>query len=179
MFGSISTCSSRAFQRYHPRVCQLPSWHPNFGSGVQNHVRPPLLTATLCPDRGTAEPCGGDGARPQGWYETNDTDDDPLNDTPHPRVRVENSFAGFSKEVRICLVAGIGDAPPPPPEILTIWHLRWTFPGSPRLLRDFVRYLSLHRKSLKERRHFYSSATRGCYCLIWLGTHKARHDNSN
>ena len=115
MFGSISTCSSRAFQRYHPRVCQLPSWHPNLESGVQNHVRPPLLTATLCPDRGTAEPCGGDGARPQGWYETNDTDDDPLNDTPHPRVRVENSFAGFSKEVRICLVAGIGDAPPPAP----------------------------------------------------------------
>ena len=56
MFGSISTCSSRAFQRYHPRVCQLPSWHPYLESGVQIHVRPPLLTATLCPDRGTAEP---------------------------------------------------------------------------------------------------------------------------
>ena len=56
MFGSISTCSSRTFQGYHPRVCQLPSWHPKFESGVQNHVRPPLLTATLCPDRGTAEP---------------------------------------------------------------------------------------------------------------------------
>jgi len=43
-------------QRYHPRVCQLPSWRPSFESRVQNHVRPPLLTATLCPDRGTAEP---------------------------------------------------------------------------------------------------------------------------
>ena len=56
MFGSMSTCSSRASQRYHPRVCQLPSWLSTFESGVQNHVRPPLLTATLCPDRGTAEP---------------------------------------------------------------------------------------------------------------------------
>ena len=56
MFGSTSTCSSRAFQRYHPRVRQPPSWHPAFESGVQNQVRPPLLTATLCPDRGTAEP---------------------------------------------------------------------------------------------------------------------------
>eukprot|EP00964_Phaeocystis_antarctica_P118702 scaffold82461_cov43-Phaeocystis_antarctica.AAC.1 len=56
MFGSTSTCSSATFQRYHPRVCQLPSWRPTFESRVQNHVRPPLLTATLCPDRGTAEP---------------------------------------------------------------------------------------------------------------------------
>ena len=56
MFGSTSTCSSRASQRYHPRVRQPPSWHPAFESGVQNQVRPPLLTATLCPDRGTAEP---------------------------------------------------------------------------------------------------------------------------
>ena len=56
MFGSTSTCSSITLQRYHPRVCQLPSWRPSFESRVQNHVRPPLLTATLCPDRGTAEP---------------------------------------------------------------------------------------------------------------------------
>jgi len=56
MFGSTSTCSSATLQRYHLRVCQLPSWRPSFESRVQNHVRPPLLTATLCPDRGTAEP---------------------------------------------------------------------------------------------------------------------------
>ena len=56
MFGSTSTCSSATLQRYHPRVCQLPSWRPIFESRVQNHVRPPLLTATLCPDRGTADP---------------------------------------------------------------------------------------------------------------------------
>merc|ERR1712153_107998 len=56
MLGSTSTCSSRASQRYHPRVRQSPSWHPAFESGVHNQVRPPLLTATLCPDRGTAEP---------------------------------------------------------------------------------------------------------------------------
>ena len=56
MFGSTSTCSSRTLQRYHLRVCQLPSWRPSFESRVQNHVRPPLLTATHCPDRGTAEP---------------------------------------------------------------------------------------------------------------------------
>ena len=52
----IGTFSSRAFQRYYPRVGQPPSWLPTFESGVQNHVCPPLLTATLCPDRGTAEP---------------------------------------------------------------------------------------------------------------------------
>ena len=56
MFGSTSTCSSRAFQRYHPQVRQPPPWLSTFESGVQNQVRPPLLTATLCPDRGTAEP---------------------------------------------------------------------------------------------------------------------------
>ena len=56
MFGSTSTCSSRAFQRYHPRVRQPPSWLSTFESGVQSHVRPPLLTATLCPDRSTADP---------------------------------------------------------------------------------------------------------------------------
>jgi len=39
MFGSTSTCSSRAFQRYHPRVRQPPSWHPAFESGVQNQAR--------------------------------------------------------------------------------------------------------------------------------------------
>ena len=55
-FGSIGTFSSRAFQRYYPRVGQPPSWLPTFESGVQNHVCPPFLTATLCPDRGTAEP---------------------------------------------------------------------------------------------------------------------------
>merc|ERR1712086_440277 len=55
-FGSTSTCSSRAFQRCHPRVRQPPPWLSTFESGVQNQVRPPLLTATLCPDRGTAEP---------------------------------------------------------------------------------------------------------------------------
>ena len=43
-------------QRYHPRVRQPPSWLSTFESGVQSHVRPPLLTATLCPDRSTADP---------------------------------------------------------------------------------------------------------------------------
>ena len=56
MFGSTSTCSSRAFQRYHPQVRQPPPWLSTFESGVQNQVRPPLLTDTLCPDRGTADP---------------------------------------------------------------------------------------------------------------------------
>ena len=42
MFGSTSTCLSRAFQRYHPRVRQPPSWHPAFESGVRNQVRPPF-----------------------------------------------------------------------------------------------------------------------------------------
>eukprot|EP00964_Phaeocystis_antarctica_P139516 scaffold104296_cov30-Phaeocystis_antarctica.AAC.1 len=56
MFGSISTNSSRAFQRYPPRVRQPPSCLSGFELRVQNHVRPPLLTATLCPDRGAAEP---------------------------------------------------------------------------------------------------------------------------
>ena len=56
IFGSICTCSSRRFQRYHPRVRQPPPFLPGLKPGVQNQVRPPLLTATLCPDRGTAEP---------------------------------------------------------------------------------------------------------------------------
>jgi len=56
IFGCICTCSSRRFQRYHPRVRQPPPFLPGLESGVQNQVRPPLLTATLCPDRGTAEP---------------------------------------------------------------------------------------------------------------------------
>ena len=58
MLGCISTCSSRAFQRFHSRVRQPPSWLSGFEStGVQNQVRPPVLTtATLYPDRGTAEP---------------------------------------------------------------------------------------------------------------------------
>ena len=55
-FGSTSTCSSRAFQRCHPRVRQPPSCLSTFESGVHNQVRPPLLTDTLCPDRGTADP---------------------------------------------------------------------------------------------------------------------------
>ena len=56
MLGCISTCSLRAFQRSHSRVRQPPSRLSGFESGVQNQVRPPFLTATLCPDRGTAEP---------------------------------------------------------------------------------------------------------------------------
>ena len=43
MFGSTSTCSSRAFQRYHSQVRQPPPWLSTFESGVQNQVRPPLL----------------------------------------------------------------------------------------------------------------------------------------
>jgi len=39
MFGSTSTCLSRAFQRYHPRVRQPPPWLSTFESGVQNQVR--------------------------------------------------------------------------------------------------------------------------------------------
>ena len=56
ILGSISTCSSRAFQRYHSRVRQPPPWLSTFESGVQNQVRPPVLTATLYPDRGTSKP---------------------------------------------------------------------------------------------------------------------------
>ena len=56
MLGCISTCSLRAFQRSHSRVRQPPSRLSGFESGVQNQVRPPVLTATLYPDRGTAEP---------------------------------------------------------------------------------------------------------------------------
>ena len=53
--GSSSTCSLRAFQRYQPRAVHRSSWPPAFESRVQNHVRPPLLTSTLCPDHGTSE----------------------------------------------------------------------------------------------------------------------------
>ena len=42
MFGSTSTCSSRAFQRYHPQVRQPPPWLSTFESGVRNQVRPPF-----------------------------------------------------------------------------------------------------------------------------------------
>ena len=56
IFGSMSTCSSRRFQRYHSRVRQLPTWLSFFESGVQKQVRPPVLTATLYPDRGTSKP---------------------------------------------------------------------------------------------------------------------------
>ena len=41
-FGSTSTCSSRAFQRCHPRVRQPPSCLSTFESGVRNQVRPPF-----------------------------------------------------------------------------------------------------------------------------------------
>ena len=41
MFGSTSTCSSRAFQRYHPRVRQLPSWLSTFLEEIENQVPPP------------------------------------------------------------------------------------------------------------------------------------------
>jgi len=53
--GSSSTCSPRASQRYQPRAVHWSSWPPAFESRVQNHVRPPLLTTTLCPDHGTSE----------------------------------------------------------------------------------------------------------------------------
>jgi len=43
-------------RRPDSRVRQPPSWLSGFESGVQNQVRPPVLTATLYPDRGTAEP---------------------------------------------------------------------------------------------------------------------------
>ena len=44
MLGCISTCSLRAFQRSHSRVRQPPSGLSGFESGVQNQVRPPVLT---------------------------------------------------------------------------------------------------------------------------------------
>ena len=53
--GSSSTCSLRASQRYQPRAVHRSFWPPGFESRVQNHVRPPLLTSTLCPDHGTSE----------------------------------------------------------------------------------------------------------------------------
>ena len=43
--------------------------------------------------------------REGGDNQTNGTQDDPLHDTPLPRVRIETSLIGWSKEVRICLVA--------------------------------------------------------------------------
>ena len=43
--------------------------------------------------------------REGGDNQTNGTEDDPLHDTPLSRVRIETSLAGWSKEVRICLVA--------------------------------------------------------------------------
>ena len=53
--GSSSTFSLRASQRYQPRAVHRSSWPPGFESRVPNHVRPPLLTTTLCPDHGTSE----------------------------------------------------------------------------------------------------------------------------
>ena len=53
--GSSSTFSLRASQRYQPRAVHRSSWPPGFESRVPIHVRPPLLTTTLCPDHGTSE----------------------------------------------------------------------------------------------------------------------------
>ncbi len=53
--GSSSTFSLRASQRYQPRAVRRSSWPPGFESRVPIHVRPPLLTTTLCPDHGTSE----------------------------------------------------------------------------------------------------------------------------
>ena len=53
--GSSSTFSLRASQRYQPRAVHRSSWPPGFESRVPIHVRPPLLTSTLCPDHGTSE----------------------------------------------------------------------------------------------------------------------------
>ena len=53
--GSASTFSLRASQRYQPRAVHRSSCPPGFESRVPIHVRPPLLTTTLCPDHGTSE----------------------------------------------------------------------------------------------------------------------------
>ena len=53
--GSSSTFSLRASQRHQPRAVRWSSWPPGFESRVPIHVRPPLLTTTLCPDHGTSE----------------------------------------------------------------------------------------------------------------------------
>ena len=53
--GSASTFSLRASQRYQPRAVHRSSCPPGFESRVPIHVRPPLLTSTLCPDHGTSE----------------------------------------------------------------------------------------------------------------------------
>ena len=53
--GSSSTFSLRASQRYQPRAVHRSSCPPGFESRVPIHVRPPLLTSTLCPDHGTSE----------------------------------------------------------------------------------------------------------------------------
>ena len=47
--GSSSTCSLRASQWYQPRAVHRSSCPPGFESRVPIHVRPPLLTSTLCP----------------------------------------------------------------------------------------------------------------------------------
>ena len=53
--GSSSTFSLRASQRHQPRAVRRSSWPPGFESRVPIHVRPSLLTSTLCPDHGTSE----------------------------------------------------------------------------------------------------------------------------
>ena len=42
IFGSISTCSSRRFQRDHPRVRQPPPWLSGFESGVRTRCARPF-----------------------------------------------------------------------------------------------------------------------------------------
>ena len=42
VLGSISTCSSRAFQRYHPQVHQSPPWLSIFESGVRTRCARPF-----------------------------------------------------------------------------------------------------------------------------------------
>ena len=46
---STNTFSLRASQRYQPRAVHRSSCPPGFESRVPIHVRPPLLTSTLCP----------------------------------------------------------------------------------------------------------------------------------
>ena len=54
--GSASTFSLRASQRYQPRAVHRSSCPPGFESRVPIHVRPPVLTTTLCPDPSAPAP---------------------------------------------------------------------------------------------------------------------------
>ena len=93
---------------------------------------------------------GAERDREGGNNQPNGTDDDPLHDTPLSRVRIETSLDGWSKEVRICLVARTSIGAPFPPR----------GPGvgcalCASFLPVSLRYLSPQRISERQRPHSY------------------------